>query len=45
MEVLREEGTHGVRYVLWDATGHRREFDPLPWRNRATEEQKRIDWE
>jgi hypothetical protein len=45
VEVLREEGIDAVRCVLWDATGHRREFDPLPWRNRATEEQKRIDWE
>jgi hypothetical protein len=40
VEVLREEGTDGVRYVLWDATGHRKEYGPPAWRNRATEEQK-----
>jgi hypothetical protein len=26
LEVLREEGTDGVRYALWDATG----WHPLP---------------
>jgi uncharacterized protein (UPF0248 family) len=43
--VLSEEGLDAVRKVLWDATGHRREYDPLAWRNRTTEGQKRIEWE
>jgi hypothetical protein len=45
VEVLREEGTDAVRYVLWDATGWHRDYSPPAWRNRATEEQKRIGWE
>ncbi len=45
MEVLREEGTDAVRYVLWDATGWHRDDSPLAWRNRATAEQKREGWE
>jgi len=45
VEVLREEGVEGVRYVLWDATGWHRDYSPPAWRNRATEEQKRIGWE
>ena len=43
--MLREEGTDGVRYALWDATGWHRDYSPAAWRNRATEEQKRIGWE
>jgi hypothetical protein len=43
--VLREEGLDAVRYVLWDATGWHRDYSPPGWRNRATEEQKRIDLE
>ncbi len=34
-----------MRYVLWDATGWHRDYSPAAWRNRATEEQKRIGWE
>ncbi|MCA1731899.1 MAG: hypothetical protein LC751_21645 [Actinobacteria bacterium] len=45
MEVLREEGLDGVRYVLWDATGWHRDYSPPAWRNRATAEQKHIGWE
>lgn len=45
VEVLREEGVDVVRYVLWDATGWHRDYSPPAWRNRATEEQKRIGWE
>ncbi len=36
-------GIDAVRYVLWDATGWHSNYSP--WRNRATEEQKRIGWE
>ena len=43
--MLREEGVDAVRYVLWDATGWHRDYSPPVWRNRATEEQKRIGWE
>jgi hypothetical protein len=42
--VLREEGLDAVRYVLWDATGWHKDYSPLAWRNRATEEQKRVGW-
>src|SRR3954462_14403028 len=45
VEVLREESIGAVRYVLWDATGWHRDYSPPAWRNRATEEQKRIGWE
>src|ERR671921_112128 len=45
LEVLREEGINGVRYALWDATGWHRDYSPPAWRNRATEEQKRLGWE
>ncbi len=45
VEVLREEGIEAVRYVLWDATGWHKDYSPPAWRNRATEEQKRIGWE
>ena len=42
---LVQDATTIVRYVLWYATGWRRDYVPLAWRNRATEEQKRIGWE
>jgi hypothetical protein len=45
LKVLREQGIDGVRYTLWDATGWYRDYSPPAWRNRATEEQKRIGWE
>jgi hypothetical protein len=45
VEVLHKEGLDAVRYVLWDATGWHRYYSPSAWRNRATEEQKRIGWE
>ena len=45
VEVLREEGLDGVRYVLWDATRWHRDYSPPAWRNRATAEQKRKGWE
>ena len=44
VEVLRTEGIDGVRYALWDMTGWRRDYSPVAWRSRATEEQKRIGW-
>jgi hypothetical protein len=43
--VLREEGIHGVRYALWDATDWHRDYSPPAWRSRATEKQKREGWE
>jgi hypothetical protein len=43
--VLREEGIDEVRYALWNVSGWHRDYSPLVWRNRATEEQKRIGWE
>src|SRR3712207_819783 len=45
LEILCEEGIDGVRYALWDTTGWHRDYSPPDWRNRATEEQKRIGWE
>jgi hypothetical protein len=45
LEVLREEGIDGVRYALWSVSGWHRDYSPPVWRNRATEEQKRIGWE
>jgi hypothetical protein len=45
VEVLREEGLDGVRYVLWDTTGWHRDYSPPAWRHRAAEEQKRKGWE
>ncbi len=45
LEVLREEGTAGVRYALWTVSGWHRDYSPPVWRNRATEEQKREGWE
>ena len=42
VEVLREEGLEAVRHVIWDATRWHRDYSPLAWRNRATEEKKRI---
>ncbi len=43
--MLREEGTDGVRYALWNVSGWHRDYSPPVWRNRATEEQKREGWE
>ena len=43
--MLRDEGVDAARYVLWDATGWHRDYSPPAWRNRATEEQKRIGCE
>jgi hypothetical protein len=43
VEVLREEGLDAVRHVLWDATGWQRDYSPLAWRSRATEEQHSVD--
>src|SRR5215210_442996 len=45
LEVLREEGIDGVRYALWNVTGWHRDYSPLAWRSRATDEQKRVGWE
>ncbi len=45
VEVLREEGLEAVRYFLWDLTGWHHNYDPLLWRNRATEEHNRVGWE
>jgi len=43
--VLREESIDAIRYALWDATSWHQDYSPLAWRNRATEEQKKIGWE
>jgi hypothetical protein len=32
-------------HPLWDATGWHRDYSPLSWRNRVTDEQKRVGWE
>jgi hypothetical protein len=45
VEVLRGEGLEAVRYFLWDLTGWHHDYDPVLWRHRATEEQKRVGWE
>jgi hypothetical protein len=45
VEVLRTEGVERVRYALWDMTGWHANYDPAIWRERATEEQKRVGWE
>ena len=45
MEVLREEGTDGVRYALWNVSGWHRDYSPPAWRSRATEEQRQTGWE
>lgn len=45
VEVLRTEGTEGVRYALWDMTHWHRDYDPCGWRNHATSEQKQVGWE
>ncbi len=45
VEVLREEGLDAARHVLWDAAGAAgwdRDYSSPAWRNRATEEHKRI---
>ncbi len=43
--MLREAGTDGVRYALWNASGWHRDYSPPAWRSRATEAQKREGWE
>jgi hypothetical protein len=45
VEVLREEGLEAVRYFLWDPTGWNHNHDPVLWRNRTAEKQKREGWE
>ncbi len=45
VQVLREEGLEAVRYFLWDITGWHHDYDPFLWKNRATGEHKRIEWE
>ena len=45
VEVVREEGLEAVRYFLWDMTGWHHNYDPVLWRNRATEEHMRAGWE
>ncbi len=45
VEMLREEGLDAVRHILWDSTRWHRDYSPPAWRNRATEEQKRVGWE
>ena len=45
LEVLREEGTDGVRYALWDATGWHRGYSSPALRHQATAEQDRRGWE
>ncbi len=45
MEVLRKEGIDVIRYAPWNATSWHKDYSPPAWRNRATEEQKRIGWE
>ena len=34
-----------MRYALRDVNGWHRDYGPCLWRNRATVEQKQIDWE
>ena len=34
-----------MRCFLWDMTGWHHNHDPVLWRHRATEEQKRVGWE
>jgi hypothetical protein len=41
LEVLRKEGTDGVRYALCKTTGQHGGYNPPAWRHRATAEQKR----
>jgi hypothetical protein len=45
VKMLREEGLDGGRHALWEATDWHRDYSPPAWRNRATEEYKRIGWE
>ena len=45
VEVLLQEGLDAVRYILWDATDCHRDYSPSAWRNRPTEERKRVGWE
>jgi hypothetical protein len=45
VRVLKEESLKAVRYFLWDMMGWHRDHDPCLWRNRATEELKRVGWE
>lgn len=45
VEVLKTEGTKGVRYALWDMTHWHVRYDPCIWRSRATAKQKRVGWE
>ena len=42
--MLRDEGIDAVGHVLWEATGWHKDYSPPAWRNRATDEQKRIGW-
>jgi hypothetical protein len=44
VEVLHKEGLDAVRYVLWDATGHPKDYSPRQV-HRATEEQQQRGWE
>ncbi|MCA1731369.1 MAG: hypothetical protein LC751_18815 [Actinobacteria bacterium] len=41
MEVMREEGTDAVRYVLWTTTSWHLDYNPTAWSRTATIEQKR----
>ncbi len=45
VEILRTERIEGVRYVLFDITGWHRDYDLCLCRSRATQEQRRVDWE
>lgn len=45
VEVLQTEGIEGVDYALWNMTCWHELYDPCIWRQRATEEQKRVGWE
>ncbi|MDQ4002004.1 MAG: hypothetical protein M3283_13640 [Actinomycetota bacterium] len=43
--MLRKEGLDAAWHVLWNATGWQHDYSPPAWRNRATEEQRKVGWE
>lgn len=45
VEILQQEGLKAVRYSLWETTNWHWDYDPLVWKDTATEEQKREGWE
>lgn len=45
VEILQQEGLKAVRYSLWEMTNWHWDYDPLVWKDIATEEQKREGWQ